>query len=186
MLVPLAANFPVSQTKLYYAANAQTTYRPLQDLMMFIDPAGGGEDGVGLRCDWRPWSLHPPAHNGRATWWFQGGEHQAHPVNAFDYKIKYVRAESNMGHGLFEMNLLGELMKAAADWKRKAGALLQGGCCRGRVQYRVEGTAHHRLDGGYAAPLHRDPPGRCSMTMALRRAARGRQAQPRSGRKCPT
>ena len=119
MLVPLAANFPVSQTKLYYAANAQTTYRPLQDLMMFIDPAGGGEDELGYAVTG---ALGPYIHlltMGGLRGGFRAENIKRILQTLLDYKIKYVRAESNMGHGLFEMNLLGELAKAAADWNGK-------------------------------------------------------------------
>lgn len=116
MLVPLAATFPVAQTKLYYAANAQTTYRSLQDLMMFIDPAGGGADEMGVAVSG---ACGPYIHLLRVMG-LRGGLVAANIKRILEtllyYKIKYVRVESNMGHGLFEMNLLGELAKAAADW----------------------------------------------------------------------
>lgn len=116
MLVPLAATFPVSQTRMYYAANAQTTYRPLQDLMMFIDPAGGGADEMGVACSG---ALGPYIHLLR-TVGLRGGLTAPNIKRILEmllfYKIKYVRVESNMGHGLFEMNLLGELAKATLDW----------------------------------------------------------------------
>lgn len=116
MLVPLAATFPVSQTRMYYAANAQTTYRPLQDLMMFIDPAGGGADEMGVAVSG---AMGPYIHLLR-TVGLRGGLVAANVKRILEmllfYKIKYVRVESNMGHGLFEMNLLGELAKAAMDW----------------------------------------------------------------------
>lgn len=117
MLVPLAATFPVSQTKLYYAANAQTTYRPLQDLMMYIDPAGGGEDELGFAISG---ALGPYIHllrMGGLRGGFKAGNITRILSLLLEYKIKYVRCESNMGHGLFETNLLGELAKAAVDWE---------------------------------------------------------------------
>lgn len=119
MLVPLAATFPVSQTRMYYAANAQTTYRPLQDIMMFIDPAGGGADEMGVAVSG---ALGPYIHLLRAMG-LRGGLTDSNIKRILqtllDYKIKYVRVESNMGHGLFEMNLLGELTKASVDWNGK-------------------------------------------------------------------
>lgn len=119
LLVPLPANFPVSQTRLYYAANAQTTYRPLADKMMFIDPAGGGADELGFAVSG---ALGPYIHLLRCGG-LRGGLNAANVktilAQLLEYKITYVRAESNMGHGLFEMNLLGELAKAAEDWNGK-------------------------------------------------------------------
>lgn len=97
MLVPLAANFPVSQTKLYYAANAQTTYRPLQDLMMFIDPAGGGEDELGYAVTG---ALGPYIHlltMGGLRGGFKAENIKRILQTLFDYKIKYVRAGTQHG-----------------------------------------------------------------------------------------
>jgi hypothetical protein len=116
LLVPLAATFPVPQTRLYYPANAQCTYRSLSDLMMYIDPAGGGADELGWAVSG---ALGPYIHLLRMGG-LRGGFTDANMKKLLgvllEYKIKYVRAESNMGHGLFEKNLLGELAKAAEDW----------------------------------------------------------------------
>ncbi|BAN92357.1 terminase large subunit [Ralstonia phage RSB3] len=119
LLVPLPATFPVPQTRMYYAANAQTTYRKLNDLMMYVDPAGGGADEMGFAISG---SLGPYIHllrMGGMKGGFKEDNIKTILSLLLEYQIKYVRAESNMGHGLFEINLLGELTKAAADWNGK-------------------------------------------------------------------
>lgn len=112
MLVPLHANFPVSQTKMYYAAAAQCNYAPLVDRMMYIDPAGGGADEMGVAISG---ALGPYIHLLRVLG-LKGGFAKSNIKKILDlieeYEIKIVRVESNMGHGLFEANLQGEFEKA--------------------------------------------------------------------------
>lgn len=142
MLVPLPATFPVPQTRLYYAANAQTRYRELEDRMMFIDPAGGGADEMGWACSG---SLGPYIHllrQGGLRGGFTGSNIKKLLGILLEYKITYVRAESNMGHGLFETNLRGELVKAAENWNGAPepffkGVIVEGEYSTGQKERRI-------------------------------------------------
>lgn len=115
LLVPLPANFPVTQTRMYYAANAACAYRPLTDRMMYIDPAGGGADEMGVAISG---ALGPYIHLLRALG-LRGGFTQYNIDRILtlieEYELKLVQVETNMGHGLFELNLRGEFEKAIAS-----------------------------------------------------------------------
>jgi len=121
LLVPLPATFPVPQTRMYYAASAQTQWTKLQDLMMYIDPAGGGEDELAFACSG---AIGPYIHLltvGGLRKGFTDKNMKIVLSTLLKYKINYVRVESNMGHGLFEINLRGELEKAAKEWEDDDG-----------------------------------------------------------------
>lgn len=136
-LVPLPATFPVPQTKLYYPGSAQCAYRPLENLMMYIDPAGGGADELGWACSG---SLGPYIHLLRVGGYRGGFAGENIPkllaVLKF-YGIKYVRCESNMGHGLFETNLRGELVKAAEKDKFFKEVAVEGEYSTGQKERRI-------------------------------------------------
>lgn len=122
LLMELPANFVVSQTKMYYAAQATCGYGELLDKMMFIDPAGGGTDELGFACSG---ALGPYIHlltMGGMRGGFTDGNIKTVLDTLVEYQIKLVRVESNMGHGLFEINLRGEIEKRAAECMTEAPA----------------------------------------------------------------
>ncbi|APU03190.1 terminase large subunit [Ralstonia phage phiAp1] len=112
-LVPLPAGFPVTQAKMYYGAVAPCGYSDLKDRMMFIDPAGGGGDEMGFAISG---ALGPYIHLLRCGGMRGGFEGMGNIKTLLDlieqYELRLVRCESNMGHGLFEINLRGEFEKA--------------------------------------------------------------------------
>lgn len=124
LIVPLPTSFPVPQTRMYYAPSVQCAYTQLKDKMMFIDPAGGGGDEMGFGISGAVASyIHLLRMGG-----MRGGFEGRHPSGKGnieylldlieEYGIQLVRCESNMGHGLFEINLRGEMEKAKAAGRR--------------------------------------------------------------------
>lgn len=112
-LVPLDQSFPIPNTRMYYPASCSTVFRPLNDRMMFIDPAGGGADEMAFAVSG---SLGPYIHV-LDVGGLRGGLTDVNGNALCDiiwkYKLTHVQVESNMGHGLFEINLRAILEKRA-------------------------------------------------------------------------
>lgn len=114
--VDLGSEFPIALTKMYYPAHVDTHFsKPTDDPMMYIDPAGGGADELGLAVTV---PLGPFIH----ALDVKGLKNGFSPENTkkildtiWKYRVKTVQCESNMGHGLFEINLRAELLKATQD-----------------------------------------------------------------------
>lgn len=103
--VELGQDFPVTMAKMYYAAPLSTHFVAPDDVFMYIDPAGGGADELGFAVGT---SLGPYIHVLDAGG-LKGG---LNPVNELELcdiirrnGVKRIKVESNMGHGLFEINL---------------------------------------------------------------------------------
>jgi len=103
--VPLGQDFPVSMAKMYYAMPTNSSFVTPKDVFMYIDPAGGGKDeiGYGVACAIGPY-IHVLEVGG-----LKGG---LNPVNEKEIcdivrrnKVARIKVETNMGHGLFEINL---------------------------------------------------------------------------------
>lgn len=117
-LVQLPADFPIPMTRMYYPATARdVVFAPIENKMMYIDPAGGGSDELGFGISG---SLGPYIHvldvgglKGGLT--DENGRKLVELI--LKYKLKYVKCESNMGAGLFEINLRAIIAAAAADEK---------------------------------------------------------------------
>lgn len=114
-LVPLDQSFPIPNTRMYYPASCSTVFRALNDRMMFIDPAGGGADEMGFAVSG---SFGPYIHvldvgglRGGLT--DLNGDKLCDII--FKYKLTHVQVESNMGHGLFEINLRAILAKRSVS-----------------------------------------------------------------------
>lgn len=104
-------DFPVTMAKMYYAAPMDCQFVAPKDVFMFIDPAGGGADeiGVGVACALGPY-IHVLDVAG-----LKGGLNPENELELCDIirrnKVNRIRVESNMGHGLFEINLRAILNK---------------------------------------------------------------------------
>ena len=122
--VELGQDFPVTMAKMYYAPPAECTFvkRPL-DVFMYVDPAGGGADeiGVGVACTLGPY-IHVLDVAG-----LRGGlnpENEAELVHIIRRNnVSRIKVESNMGHGLFEISLRAILNKHE-DLKAVAGSVV--------------------------------------------------------------
>lgn len=109
--VSLGQDFPIPMAKMYYAVPAECAFVAPKDVFMFIDPAGGGADeiGVGVATALGPY-IHVLDVAG-----LRGGLTDENADELCDIirrnKVNRIRVESNMGHGLFEINLRAILNK---------------------------------------------------------------------------
>lgn len=114
--VELPKDFPEVLVKMYHPIPIDCAFvKPKDAPMMFIDPAGGGADELSFsitNC------IGPYIHAFDVQGW-KGGMSPANCLHIIDAIVKYgttvVRCESNMGHGLFEINLRAEIAKAMED-----------------------------------------------------------------------
>ena len=110
-LVDLPNDFPVTLAKMYHPVPVDCTFRKPDMVGMFIDPAGGGADEIGYGV---ATALGPYIHvldcggiKGGLT--EENGKVLAEIIAEF--RVTDVLCESNMGHGLFEINLRAILEK---------------------------------------------------------------------------
>ena len=114
--VELGPDFPVTLAKMYYAAPTDSHFVKPKDVFMYIDPAGGGADeiGFGVSCALGPY-VHVLDVGG-----LRGGLTDANAAELCDVirrnKVERIKVESNMGHGLFEINLRA-ILNATEDLK---------------------------------------------------------------------
>ncbi len=112
-LVELPADFPIALSRMYHPVAVDCAYSAPRETLMYIDPAGGGSDELayGIATSLGPY-IHLLDVGGLV-----GGLSKANSDTLIDliaeFKIHRVIVESNMGHGLFEINLRAELEKAA-------------------------------------------------------------------------
>lgn len=122
--VELGQDFPVTMAKMYYAPPIECTFvkRPV-DVFMYVDPAGGGADeiGVGVACTLGPY-IHVLDVAG-----LRGGLNPENEAELVDIirrnNVSRIKVESNMGHGLFEISLRAILNKHE-DLKAVAGSVV--------------------------------------------------------------
>lgn len=105
-LVPLGSDFPIPMTRMYYPASTKgVAFGALENKMMYIDPAGGGADELGYGVSG---SLGPYIH-ALDVGGLKGGLTDANGKTlvgiVLKYRVPYIKCESNMGAGLFEINL---------------------------------------------------------------------------------
>lgn len=104
--VQLPADFPIPLQRMYHPVAVDCQFvRPTERPMMYIDPAGGGADelGIGISVPIGPYIhlLYVAGLKGGLT--DENGEKIVELVRT--YGVSLVKCESNMGHGLFETNL---------------------------------------------------------------------------------
>lgn len=112
-LVQLPPDFVIPMTRMYHPANVPSAYGQLENRMMYIDPAGGGPDEIGFGVSG---ALGPYIHVLDAGG-LRGGLDETNGKKLIaiikEFGLKVIRVESNMGHGLFEMNLLAMIEREA-------------------------------------------------------------------------
>jgi hypothetical protein len=119
-LVEMPADFPIPMTKLYHPVAVDCQFAiPKEGAMMFVDPAGGGSDELGAAVSN---ALGPYIHVFDVVG-LKGGLTDANGAKLVDlickYKVKVVKCESNMGHGLFEITLRSIIATALKDAEEK-------------------------------------------------------------------
>jgi len=120
--VSLGKDFPVPMCKMYFALPTDAHLVAPKDVFMYIDPAGGGADeiGVGVSTAVGPY-IHLLDVAG-----LKGGLTDANGEELLNVmrrnKVQRIKVESNMGHGTFEIALRGILEKSE-DLKHLAGCI---------------------------------------------------------------
>lgn len=114
--VKLEADFPIVMQTMYHPVPMDCQFTAPKDApMMYIDPAGGGADELSWSITS---SLGPYIHLLDVQGW-KGGMCVDNVVRilvgVIKYGIQVIRVESNMGHGLFEINLRAEIDKAQRE-----------------------------------------------------------------------
>lgn len=143
--VPLGQEFPVAMAKLYYAAVTACNYAAVNDIVAYIDPAGGGTDEIGIGV---AGSLGPYIHVLDVAG-LQGGLNTPNAREMCEVfrrnKVKRIVVESNMGHGLFEISLRA-ILNATDDLKHLAN------CVTGEYS---KGQKEKRIIDSLVAPMQR-------------------------------
>lgn len=110
-LMDLPRDFPVQRARMFRAVPVECMYQPAPMRRMFIDPAGAGGDMLawGISTALGPF-IHVLNVQG-----VQGGFTEANMdilcARIVEFNVTDILCESNMGHGLFEINLRAELEK---------------------------------------------------------------------------
>lgn len=120
--VPLGKDFPVTMAKMYYATGTEASFVAPKDVFMYIDPAGGGTDEIGYAVGF---AVGPFVHAAEVGG-LKGGLNKVNEAELCNImrrnKVERIKVESNMGHGLFEINVRA-ILNATDDLKHLAGAV---------------------------------------------------------------
>lgn len=110
--VDLPPTFPVPLSRMYHPVPVDCTFLKPGHRFMYIDPAGGGADELGYAIS----SAVGPFVHVLDVGGLKGGLEGDNPQKLIDlireFNVTEILCESNMGHGLFEINLRSELEKA--------------------------------------------------------------------------
>ena len=144
-LVDLPQDFPVPLSRMYYPVSVECSYQKPTDIRMFIDPAGGGADEIGYGI---ATALGPYVHvldvggiKGGLT--DENGERLCKVIARSH--VTFIRVESNMGHGLFEINLRAVLAKHGLSHVTVAGEYSTGQKERRIIDSLVSAMQRHRV-----------------------------------------
>lgn len=107
----LPSDFPIPLTKMYMAVAIDCAFVAPSLIRCYLDPAGGGTDELAAACGF---TVGPYVHV-KSIIALRGGLSGDNPEKLCEWlalnKVNDVVVESNMGHGLFEINLRAELEK---------------------------------------------------------------------------
>lgn len=144
-LVELSAEFPIPLSRMYYPVPVDCAFVRVSDVMMFIDPAGGGADELayGVSCAVGPY-IHVLDVGG-----LKGGLTDANAEILCkvvrEFGVKHITVESNMGHGLFEINLRAIFEKNKLQSVGVRGEYSTGQKERRIIDSMVSATQRHRI-----------------------------------------
>ena len=144
--VDLPADFPIPLQKMYYPVAVDCQFvKPQEPPMMYIDPAGGGADELSCAVSV---AVGPYIHLLDVAG-LKGGLTDANAERLVDrvrkYGITFIRVESNMGHGLFEINLRAILATAGLGHVGVHGEYSTGQKERRIIDSFVTATQRHRI-----------------------------------------
>ena len=144
-VVELPNDFPVPLTKMYHPIPVDCQFQKPTDIRMYIDPAGGGADEIGYGI---ATALGPYVHvldvggiKGGLT--EENGERLCKVIARSH--VTFIRVESNMGHGLFEINLRAILAKHGLSHVTVAGEYSTGQKERRIIDSLVSAMQRHRV-----------------------------------------
>lgn len=109
--VPLPPDFPIPLQRMYYPPPTDSHFVAPKDVFMYVDPAGGGSDEIGYACGC---AVGPYVH-ALEVGGLRGGLTPENEAELREIckrnKVSRIKAESNMGAGLFEISLRAILAK---------------------------------------------------------------------------
>lgn len=133
--VSLGQDFPITMAKMYYALPIESAFVAPKEVFMYVDPAGGGTDEIGLACGA---ALGPYVHILDVDG-LRGGLSDSNGKAICDFmrrnKVTRMKVESNFGAGLFEKNLAG-ILRATEDLKHMADQI-QSEWSKGQKERRI-------------------------------------------------
>lgn len=111
-LVPLGAQFPVPNTKMYYPAFIASTFGKPKEIVAYMDPAGGGQDELAVCCGF----VVGPYIHVLDMLAVRGGLNPENDKAICDFmvrnKVTRLVIEDNMGHGAFRIALRSVFQKS--------------------------------------------------------------------------
>lgn len=133
--VPLGSDFPVPLATMYYASNLQCAMVKPTEVVMCIDPAMSGQDALGFAVGT---SVGPYIHildaGGLMGGYNDKNEEELKQIMIRN-KVTRIVVESNMGHGLFEINLRAVLQ--ADDRVSHLAGCVEGKYATGQKEKRI-------------------------------------------------
>lgn len=148
--VDLPRDFPLPNAVMYHPVPVQCDWVVPGMRMMYIDPAGGGADEIGYGIST---AVGPYVHVldvGGLKGGFTGNNPDILCNLISHYGVTLVQVESNMGHGLFEINLRAELEKRGLGTVGVVGEYSTGQKERRVIDSLVSAAQRHRI------VLHKD------------------------------
>lgn len=143
--VELPADFPVPLTKMYEAVPVDCAFVKPNLVRAYIDPAGGGADELSGACSA---AVGPYIHVFDIIG-MRGGLSGDNPEKLCEWlaanHVNDVVVESNMGHGLFEINLRAELAKRGLGHIGVSGEYSTGQKERRIIDSLVSPMQRHRV-----------------------------------------
>lgn len=119
--VQLGQEFPIAMQKMYYAPPTECSFVKPSDVAVYIDPAGGGTDEIGIAAGC---ALGPYIHILDVVG-LKGGLNDTNEKLICEFmrrnKVNRIKVESNMGGGMFTI-LLRALFNKTPDLTHLAGA----------------------------------------------------------------
>lgn len=141
----LPSDFPIPLTKMYSAVPVDCAFVPPPLIRMFIDPAGGGVDELAYGVST---AVGPYVHLldvGGLKGGLSGDNPELLCQAIAENHVTDILVESNMGHGLFEINLRAELAKRGLGHVQVSGEYSTGQKERRIIDSLVSGMQRHRI-----------------------------------------
>lgn len=141
----LGNDFPIPLTKMYHPVPVDCTFVKPDLVLAYLDPAGGGSDELAAACGF---SIGPYVHV-KSIIGLRGGLSGNNPEKLCEWLatngVTDVLVESNMGHGLFEINLRAELAARGLSHIQVSGEYSTGQKERRIIDSLVSPMQRHRI-----------------------------------------